>query len=243
MKLKFLKLLSILLLLFTNILLFSIQAIASPSTPGSTIVNSWQQEIHSVLQDERFNYSNHFSWWDWIKTNIAEFFKKIKFKKQPKKYNYKCLNTVLQYLGVILLVLALIFFPKHLIQHEKKFTNKNKQTLNFSNVELLSDEKAKAFKHAAAGEYREAIRYLYLANLAHLKKNALLPEGIKLSDQENLKTLKKILDSEDPIYLAFMHLMNTFQEKWYGLKVCQVEDYTLALNSFNTILENTGKSQ
>ncbi len=240
MKLKIFILLPLTLILCINFFTITVSA---ATTINSNEVLSLQQEIRSVLQDQRFDYPDHLAWWRWLKLKIDNFFNKFHVK-QDHNYDYRWLNDLLKYLGLILLILSLIFLPKYLFSRsEKAFKKKHPQKINSLQPELLLDEKAYAIQLAAAGDYREAIRHLYLANLTHLKKNGLLPEGVKLSDQENLKTLKKKLNLEDPVYLAFNQLINLFQAKWYGLKDCQVTDYTLALEFSTTILKDTKKSQ
>ena len=157
------------------------------------------------------------------------------YKKKNNRLAYS-LDSFLLWAGVILLFILpffLVYYLSGFFQGEIAL----KRSPDNSSTKILSPDelKEKAAFHAQKSEYREAIRFLYLAGLEHLKNIGALPEGTSLSDNENIRSLQKILDKSNEGFIAFLRLVLLFQEKWYGLKNCDADDYMRAQDLMKTI--------
>jgi len=74
---------------------------------------------------------------------------------------------------------------------------------------------------AENGEYREAIRYLYLSLLLFLDKKMLIRYRLSKTNREYLQEFQK---NEKEIE-SFYRLVSFFEGKWYGMEPCSSIDY------------------
>ncbi len=195
-------------------------------------------EIRAILKDPRFIYHDSFGW---LKSLINKISRPFRFKPLPQTASFKFkgskfLVTGLKVLGILVLILLPLLIAylgnRFMLRDWRPKTKQNQVTGERLNSGSL---KRTASSMAKAGQYREAIRYLYLAGLEKLKEEDLLSQGVKYSDKENLKNLRAILGEEDLGYIAFHGLTGVFQEKWYGLKECGLSDYRLAENELERV--------
>ena len=162
----------------------------------------------------------------------------------PKIRNKEDISTkVLRWIGLVaicLLPFILIYYGPKLFQRTVVFKQKMlPKTIEGNHSQNLS---IRAAELAKQGDFREAIRYLYLANLEYLKINGFISNGILLTDKANLNQLRRKLGNDHLGFQSFSKLTNIFQEKWYGLKECQHSDYDQAVDYMNSIYKYIGKS-
>jgi hypothetical protein len=200
-----------------------------------------RHDIREILADSRFAEPERLSWLRKFWSFLTAWLKKLSRPKQsvPNHFFPKILQWLgwagLAVFGIILpYILAKLFISAKRIK--PPVTGRAASTL------LPVNLKNQASMLAAKGEFREAIRFLYLAGLEQLKLAGLLPGGISLSDHTNLKQIGCTLGSNHPGYLAFKELVQVFQEKWYGLRSCESMDYCRVTEYLKTIEENMGKS-
>jgi hypothetical protein len=196
-----------------------------------------QHSIKTILKEPRFTYHERFGW---FKTLIKKISRLVQLKPLPKipplRFNSKFLTIGFKILGMVVLILipfGAAFFMNRFWQRDWRVKNKLNQAIGraYNSASL----KRTALSMAETGQYREGIRYLYLAGLEKLKEENLLAQAAKFSDQENLKSLRKLLGEGNKGYVAFYDLTMVFQEKWYGLKDCRVSDYRLAENKLEIV--------
>ncbi len=77
-----------------------------------------------------------------------------------------------------------------------------------------------AAKYAETGEFREAVRYLYLSLLLFLDGQQLIRYRTSKTNRDYLGELKKSGEPE-----RFAGVVNFFERKWYGMENCTDSDY------------------
>lgn len=196
------------------------------------------KDIRVILKDKRFQYPDYFAWFKKIWAKIKAFQEQFK-PAEPIQLSPSVIEWSKKILfGVVLfLPIPLVYFLGKLWSREKRMTFHS----TAKEVLALPDQlRRKAETYWETGEYREAIRHLYLAGLLYLKKEKLIPESTAFSDSENLKNLRKNIGGESEIYQSFSALTRLFQEKWYGLKSCQSDDYLNANHFLNKMMAKSG---
>lgn len=199
-----------------------------------------RHNIRVILADPRFNYPDHWGPLKKLWLTIREWLAKLKLSKKP--VDNLILQKVLRWVGLgclaVLPVVLIYFLPKMFVHSggvkslpNKKFTKKVRS----------EDLKIQAGILAEKGQFREAVRLLYLAGLEHLKMNGILPDGIRLTDKANLNIISRTFGPENSGYQAFRELVLVFQEKWYGLRSCQAEDYYRLIEYLKIMEANMGK--
>jgi hypothetical protein len=92
---------------------------------------------------------------------------------------------------------------------------------------------AEAEKMASEGNFRGALRDIYLAMLLELGNRRLLTWGTAKTNSEYLREIgQKAEDLEDP----FRALVNLFEFKWYGLENCAEEDFQTGRKLYAALL-------
>lgn len=215
-------------------------------------VSNLRQQIAQILQDSKFNYTDYFSWFpqllkkvsDWVQKwtqKLSDAVKKWFPKKKPVQD--QLFSKVLKWIGLVALCILpfiLIYFLPKLFQRTIVLKEKTLPKTELAIHPFSLSEQAN--RMAENGDYREAIRYLYLANLEYLQKKGLLSDGIRLTDKANLNLLRRKLGNDHLGLQSFSKLTLVFQEKWYGLKECRRSDYDLAVNYLDSIYKLIGKS-
>jgi len=137
--------------------------------------------------------------------------------------------------GSIIIVLIVIFF----ILYMKKMVRKDKKAIKILG-EVIDDrttkeglnEKARRCKEA--GEYREAIRYSFIALLLQMNEKNLLYLDEAQTNSEIVSTLKK---NNFKHMGLFENTTELFNKVWYGHKIINGEIYE-AWENMLTLLEN-----
>jgi hypothetical protein len=210
-------------------------AYAGPAPPDSETLKL-RRSIKTILKDPHFNYRDNLSWLKWVLKKAGQLFKSRPRKDAALNLQGKGWWLVLKILGIVGLVLIpllFVYLANHFLQPDWRL---KKQKEGGVNPETNSTELERtAFSMAKAGQFRDAVRFLYLAGLEKLKEENLLPQAVKFSDKENLRSLRRRLGESNSGYVAFADLTGIFQEKWYGLRDCQALDYQLAQTKLKII--------
>lgn len=82
--------------------------------------------------------------------------------------------------------------------------------------------RARALQLAAAGEYRAAVRELYLATLHHLDARGVLRFRPTLTNREHLAAAGAL---EPPVAAALAALVETYDQLWYSGAQCGPDDW------------------
>jgi hypothetical protein len=110
----------------------------------------------------------------------------------------------------VLVIGALIFFVVRIVRHNWR----EGETLeSFGEIPIHATEaQAKATSAAGAGDFREAMRLLYLAALLHLDEVGLLRFDRALTNREVLATVV----NRTPLHAALSPVVTQFDRVWYG---------------------------
>jgi hypothetical protein len=218
-------------------------SISSQNGAGASDQPGWilRHDIRVILTDSRFAEPERLRWLRNFWHFVTDWLKKLSRPKRsvPNRFLPKILQW-LGWAGLAVFVILLPYFLSKLFISARRI--KYPVPRRDSPAPLPVDLKSQAGMLAAKGEFREAIRLLFLAGLEQLKLSGLLQGGISLSDNTNLRQIGRTLGSNHPGYLAFKELVQVFQEKWYGLRSCEPMDYCRVTEYLKTIEENMGKS-
>ena len=131
-------------------------------------------------------------------------------------------------LGILALSAAFIFFIR---QIRMNLITEVREADPESEIAEVGTEKAaleRAETAAAASDFREALRFLYLSAVLHLQEQGLLPYDRSLTNREYLRHAQANLDLQD----SLRPIITLFDEVWYGHKPCDaktVADYRTLL--------------
>jgi hypothetical protein len=198
-----------------------------------------RQDLQQILADQRFNYPDYWAWWQRLAAKWSRWLARL----QPRRHELKAawFEQLIKRIGlglVILLPLVLLYFARQFLAWENrlKATAANRADPDAALTALVGH----ARRAAEQDDYRNAIRYFYLAVLLQLRASGRLPAGNNscYSDHENLRLLRKKLGGTAPEFQAFNRLVLTFQEKWYGLKSCDRTDCQTAGQLFKIITQS-----
>lgn len=183
--------------------------------------------IREILTAPEFNYE---PWWrqEWLE-KISDVLRRIFPSGGAAEDLFGLpIGTLLKWIGFLLLpFLPFILFSlgKNFFIGEPRKMEKRK-AIRIKNT--WQELKRKAEEEAGGGDFRVALRFLYLAALEFFRARHLLTSGKSGTDRVNLKELALSLGEGNRSYLAFQQLVGLFQEKWYGLRECRPMDYRRA---------------
>ena len=144
------------------------------------------------------------------------------FKPRPI-YDFVIGEYILFPLGVIVLVIAVIFFIRQIrmnLIREAKEDEVAKITLDHVETEKVA--LAHAETAVASNDFRSAIRYLYLSAVLHLQEQGILPYDKSLTNREYLQQSQVNNILQTKLGSAVM----VFDEVWYGHKPCGSDTVT-----------------
>jgi hypothetical protein len=202
-----------------------------------------RHNIRAILVDPRFNYPDRLGWLKKLWHTFHGWLVKLKLSKKPVDKGFW--QKMLQWAGLACLAVLpffLFYFLPKMFLRSGSVKRASATLTRTASVIVFKDLKDQAGIGAEKGQFREAIRLLYLAGLEYLKTNGILPDGIRLTDKANLTIISRTFGLEHPGYQAFRELVVVFQEKWYGLRNCQAEDYDQILEDLKIMEATMGKS-
>jgi hypothetical protein len=212
-----------------------------------------RRDLAEIVKDPRFTQPDHLGWLKGFFESLIAFLEKL---WQPIKWIIEYItrsylgkadtpvrlahNTVAIVLFILLLFIIIYYLSRFLQSNKINRSNRSEKSLNHTHVIEKLEHQAEEF--ALRGNFGEALRMRYQSCLEHLKYAGILPEGIRLSDRENLQRLRLIWGAQHDSFYSFQQLVGLFQEKWYGLRDCRAEDYRLAGRLINIINTHSTRS-
>ncbi len=172
----------------------------------TTILNApefqWPAEKPSALK----------IWWENLKRRLWEWLNRLLFGKTAAGSGRSLSSYLLTIGGGLFLLLVLFYVLRGL-----RLSLVAEKTLGSESTKVHAPLTADAALHQAqtlstGGDYRTAIRYLYLAALLTLDERGLLHYDRSLTNQEYARTLERI----PPLAGIFKSIVNVFDRVWYG---------------------------
>jgi hypothetical protein len=144
------------------------------------------------------------SMWDDLTRALARWI--ARFGGQP------LVDDVLTGLGVIIVIVALAYLLRHAWRPWVSARRQRKEALPTDAAEYsIAGARARATALAEAGNYRQAMRYLYLATLLWLDEQRVLRYDPALTNREYLRRV------DVPLSEALLPVVDLFDRVWYGV--------------------------
>lgn len=112
----------------------------------------------------------------------------------------------------------------------------NDQPNNAAEARRHADERA------AAGDFRSAIRYLFLATLLELQDVGALQLAPGKTNREYLRSVRESLHPSPHLNDEFLDLVDTFDRVWYGHAPFTAEDYQRCRNLAENAIQEARRS-
>jgi hypothetical protein len=226
-------------ILFLFILTIGIQAASvpargAPSHPSGDTVRV-RHDLKLILTDSRFNYPDHFGGLRRLVRRLQQWWVQQLRPRRPGTAGW--LDRSLETFGLALVIgsplLILVLMRRFFLRESQiKLAAAARQDELPATWQRVLET---AGQSADRGDFRDAIRQFYLAALLRLRSTGSLPEGVRYSDKENLRTLGKKVGFDSPVYHCFAAMVRLFREKWYGFTGCDASDYREANRIFETL--------
>ena len=129
------------------------------------------------------------------------------------------LRFVLFPLAAIALGVVVVFFVR---QIRMNLISEAHDEVSETALEQVDTERAalvRADSAAAASDFRNALRFLYLSAILHLQERGVLPYDKSLTNREYLRQAQTDID----LHTALGPAITVFDEVWYGHKPCDAE--------------------
>lgn len=130
--------------------------------------------------------------------------------------------------AVIAIVAGLIFVAKR-FGKLPSFTTSHDDSVEIQNDVDAEAVKMQAYECSKEGNYRLAIRYLYLSLLLYLDKAGLLTYDMSKTDAEYISEAHSSMGSEAD---RFSSLTLFFERKWYGMEKSSLGDFRQCEETF-----------
>ncbi|MBZ9687226.1 hypothetical protein G9F72_012910 [Clostridium estertheticum] len=195
--------------------------------------------INKILQGSEYKHlkNNLLDFITKIKESISQWIVKIIKKTisnipSPDSVSNNLAN-ILIIIGLLLIfVIVVIIIVKVCKTFERKSRIKEILGEKISNKTTPSSLRSTAKVFGEKGDFREAIRYDFIAILLLMhEKNIIYLDETK-TNEEIYQYLKK---NKFTIFSIFEYIINDFNSSWYGHKVYNRETYDKALKSINLI--------
>lgn len=179
--------------------------------------------LREILADDRFIYGEEPplpAWRQWINERIAEILRF--FSRGGGLLANDLTGNILSAASVIVLVLVFAYILRNLVGN---FTPEATLQDEFGEEEIpLNAEMAleRAQTLSTGGDYRTAVRYLYLSSLLMLEERGLLRYNRSLTNREYLKAV-----AHRPELVQWLQpVIDVFDRVWYGYQPLSKEEYT-----------------
>src|SRR5262249_45232457 len=93
---------------------------------------------------------------------------------------------------------------------------------------------------ARRGEFRQAVRWLYLAVLTHLHRADLIRYDRTRTNGEYLRQLRA---ADSVVLEPFGRLTRLFEQKWYGEGACAADDYDNCVELASQVRDSSAKKE
>lgn len=147
--------------------------------------------------------------------------------------NHRWIGTLVEWVLIALTALAVILFLFYVAKRFRKLPSFDHEiAINSSYRMDPQDMRKQAYEYYDTGDYRQAIRYLYLSLLLYMNKaNFIVYESGK-TDGEYIREIK---ENTIEIYESFASLAKFFQRKWYGAEESTKGDFKKCEEVFATL--------
>jgi hypothetical protein len=188
------------------------------------------------------------SWWDVFRRWLAEWLNRLLPDTTPASSNSPAANRAgdliawgIGTLGIIAIVLLLAYWLRGLIagfvanaeaEDDRRAADDMPQT--------PAEARQRAAGSAGAGDYRSAVRNLYLSALLTLEQHGLVPADRSLTNREVLGRV----GSSHPLHPHLQPVVETFDDVWYGVHEPDVgtyEAYTHSIDQLETLSQKASK--
>lgn len=178
-------------------------------------------KLEGILRRPEFANKEAFTkWLQSVADGLARLFNRVT-GKNVKIGNLSFLESILAILAAALVLLALIYICLRLFRY---FAPEYAEApaLGDDSTSINTDQlRTQASVCAEKGEYREAIRYLYLSLLLFLDQKRLIRYRLSKTNHEYLQEFRKNETGQD----GFYGVVSFFEDKWYGMEPCSNMDY------------------
>lgn len=163
---------------------------------------------------------------DWIEKQIERIVRL--FDSDFSFGDTKTLSTIIALVSIVFLVFLLIYIVLK-IRRKRRFTSNATEAVEDlgGSQEMLDG----AARMAAAGDYRTAIRLVYMATLYRLDESGLIRFDRTRTNWEYLTSLRKHSD----LYQTMRPITMSFDRKWYGHESSNRDDYANFLSAYQAV--------
>lgn len=240
-------LIGLVLAFWFGMLIFTAQAVqqetASIDKRDQTLsyqIRDLRYNIRVIIRDKHFDYPDRFRSLKGLWRQIADWISKNKSaKRKTDERFWPKIFRVLGLASLITLPFLLVYIIPKMFIHSGTLKRSGEIDHQRSTGKSANDLKYQAQVLAEKGQLKEAVRLLYLTGLEFLQRNRILPDSsLRLSDKTNLQIACRLFGPNHPGYRAFSELVLVFQEKWFGLRTCRIEEYYRLIGDLK-IIEST----
>lgn len=199
-------------LLFCFIVLFAvacdIRAQDSVSLDKRTEVRNVPDSVADKMKrDKDFAYANDMRYWDEKPRQRSAFDKMLSALFE---------STALKVILYVLLITAILYVVYHVMVVNNFFifsrSRRNKKQNDHSDGDAINENLDQLINDASAsGNYRHAIRYMYLRTLKMLSENNVITLHAKSTNQDYIRQMYKHNSLSQ-----FRHLTRIYEYVWYG---------------------------
>lgn len=174
--------------------------------------------LEAVLAGPAFQQSE--SWWDILRRWLAQWLDRLLPDTTPASPNSQVVSRTgdlvawgLGILGTVAIVLLLAYWLRGLIGgFVANAEGEDERVIEDDFPQTPAEARQRAAGSASAGDYRNAVRNLYLSALLTLEQHGLVPADRSLTNREVLARV----GSTHPLRSHLQPVVETFDDVWYG---------------------------
>jgi hypothetical protein len=209
------------------------------SAEGSWVVEPFDEahidSLREILTSPEFNYeqqqpSTLEQWWNRLRQRFLEWFSRL-FPESDSPTGL-LINQGITILGAIALVVVLAYALRGILAD---FTIQAALVAEGETGERLTADLAlqRAQTLSAGGDYRTAVRYLYLSSLLLLEERGLLRYNRYLTNREYLRSIAH----KPELATVLRDVIEVFDRVWYGFESLSEADYNRYAEQVATLKE------
>jgi len=179
--------------------------------------------LHEILSRPEFNYEEREpttleQWWNRLRQRFLEFVSQL-FPDSDSPTG-QLLDRLITFLGAAALVVVLAYALRSILAD---FTTQAALVAEAETGENLTADLAlqRAQELSAGGDYRTAVRYLYLSALLLLEERGLLRYNRYLTNREYLRSIAHKPD----LVVILRDVIDVFDRVWYGFESLNETEY------------------
>ena len=160
---------------------------------------------------------------------LERFFKRLRINIDRSSRSLLFLEGLFYSVVGVLLVIVLVLLVRKIIRRVPftiPHSSRERVSIRPLRPQSSLELKMKAQEYAKRGDYRSAVRYLYLSILVHLDEKGQIEYD---RTETNLEYLRKI-SADSSLYRVLKVLTAIFEHCWYGLSSSSREEYRQFLN-------------